>query len=68
MLDYLNSVYQPGKVILHKESANADKLAKLAPFTAAQQMVDGKPTVYICRNFSCEKPINSLKELKDRFY
>ncbi|WP_372794866.1 thioredoxin domain-containing protein [Pontiella sp.] len=67
MLDYLNSVYKPGKVILHKDSGNAEKLAEIAPFTKDQQMVDGKPTVYICRNFACEKPISSLEELKSRF-
>jgi len=67
MLDVLNSVYKPGKVVLLKDSANAEKLAELAPFTKEQQMVDGKPTVYICRNYACEKPINSLDELKERF-
>ncbi len=66
LLDYLGSVYRPGKVILHKEAANAARLAAVAPFTKEQQLVDGKPTVYICRNFACEKPISSLEELKER--
>ena len=67
MLDYINSVYKPGKVVLLKNEANADRLAKRAPFTKDQNQVDGKPTVYICRNFACEKPINTLEELKQRF-
>lgn len=67
MLDYINSVYKPGKVILFKNDTNADQLTKLAPFTKDQNQVGGKPTVYICRNFACEKPINSLEELKQRF-
>lgn len=67
MLKYIHSVYKPGKVVLIKDAANAEALAKLAPFTQDQNPVGGKPTVYICRNFACEKPINSLEELKQRF-
>ncbi|MDF7826837.1 thioredoxin domain-containing protein [Pontiellaceae bacterium B12227] len=67
MLEYIHSVYKPGKVVLLKEPANADQLAELAPFTKDQHQLDGKTTVYICRNFACERPLNSLKELKSRF-
>jgi uncharacterized protein YyaL (SSP411 family) len=67
MLDYIRSVYKPEKVVLFKTAENADDLANLAPFTEEQEMVDGKPTVYICRNFACEQPVTSLEELKSRF-
>ncbi|MDZ8118420.1 thioredoxin domain-containing protein [Pontiella agarivorans] len=66
MIEYLHSVYQPGRVMLHKDADHADQLAVIAPFTKEQQMIDGKPTVYICRNFACEKPVNTLEELKGR--
>ena len=66
MLCHINSVYNPGKVVLFKDPAESDRLARLAPFTGEQGMVDGKTTVYICRNFACEKPINSIEELKSR--
>jgi uncharacterized protein YyaL (SSP411 family) len=66
MLDYINSVYKPGKVVLFKDPEDAEKLTEIAPFTKEQGMVGGKATVYICRNFSCEQPINSLEELKER--
>jgi uncharacterized protein YyaL (SSP411 family) len=67
MLDYIHSVYQRGKVILFKDTENTEAPAELAPFTKDQNQMDGKSTVYICRNFACEKPINSLEELKKRF-
>jgi uncharacterized protein YyaL (SSP411 family) len=67
MLDHIRAVYQPGKVVLLKDPEDESELSKLAPFTKEQKMVEGNPTVYICRNFACEKPINSLKELKTRF-
>jgi uncharacterized protein YyaL (SSP411 family) len=66
MLEYVNRVYKPGKVVLFKDPDDSKQLEKLAAFTKEQDMVDGKTTVYICRNFACEKPINSLEELKAR--
>jgi len=67
LLEHIRSVYMPGRVVLLKEPAEAGRLARIAPFTKEQGMVDGKPTVYLCRNFACERPINSLDELKARF-
>ncbi|MEA2067907.1 MAG: thioredoxin domain-containing protein [Verrucomicrobiota bacterium] len=66
MLKHINSIYKPGKVVLFKNPTVAEKLAGLAPFTKEQGMVDGETTVYICRNFACEKPINSIDELRER--
>jgi uncharacterized protein YyaL (SSP411 family) len=66
ILAYINGIYKPGKVVLYKDPADADKLASIAPFTKDQKMVGEKTTVYICRNFACEQPINSLDELKSR--
>ncbi len=66
MLDYINSVYKPGKVVLFKDPAESNELVELAPFTKDQDMMGGKTTVYICRNFACEQPINSVAELKER--
>jgi uncharacterized protein YyaL (SSP411 family) len=66
MLETINRTYKPGKVVLFKDPAEAEKLAKIAAFTKEQGMMDGKATVYICRNFACEQPINSLEKLKER--
>jgi uncharacterized protein YyaL (SSP411 family) len=66
MLETINCSYKPGKVVLFKDPADADVLAKVAPFTKGQGMVGGKTTVYLCRNFACEQPITSLEELKEK--
>ena len=66
MLECIHSVYQPGKVVLLKDSGNAERLAEFAPFTKEQCRVGGKPTVYICRNFGCEQPINTIEALRER--
>ena len=66
MIDHINRIYSPGKVVLLKDPVSAGKLDALAPFTKEQDMLDGKTTVYICRGFACEKPITSLDELKQK--
>ncbi|MCF7848487.1 MAG: thioredoxin domain-containing protein [Kiritimatiellales bacterium] len=67
MLKTIRSVYRPGKVLLFKDVSTSDgTLEKLAPFTKEQGMVAGKATVYICRNFACDQPINSPGELKKK--
>ncbi|VGO19436.1 thioredoxin domain-containing protein [Pontiella sulfatireligans] len=66
MLEYIHSVYKPGKVVLFKDPSDAGKLADLAPFSKELGMVGGKATVYICRGFACEQPVNSIKDLKSK--
>ena len=66
MLDYVNSIYNPGKVVVFKDPADSGLIEKTAPFTREQGMVNGKTTVYICHNFSCEQPVNTLDQLKKR--
>jgi len=68
MLEYIRSVYRPGTVVLFKGWEDRERLAAIAPFTKALEMVDGKATVYLCRNFTCEMPITSLKELQAAFH
>ncbi len=38
-------------------------LPELAPFTAPLTPQGGKAAAYVCRNFSCEKPVTSVDEL-----
>ena len=33
-----------------------DGLYKLAPWIKNQKMIDEKPTIYVCQDFSCRKP------------
>ena len=62
----INGSYNPGKVLLFKDPAEAEALGKIAPFTKQLKMVDGKATAYICRNFACERPVNAPGKLKAR--
>ncbi|MBU6453078.1 MAG: thioredoxin domain-containing protein [Cyanobacteria bacterium REEB67] len=74
MLFCLHRLYQPNRVLLvvREEAPGAknaagstfEPLAKISPLAAERTAIDGKPTVYICKNFTCEKPITDLNDLK----
>lgn len=53
--------YLPSKIILLKTLSN--NLQKIAPYVSGQNPIKGKAAVYLCRNFSCEYPINDYKKI-----
>lgn len=56
------SRYLPNKVVL---SSRPDRPLE-TPVTDDRKLVEDKPTVYICQNFTCEKPIAKLDQLKEK--
>ena len=56
-LDLLNKSFLPDTNYLYPSS--------LLPWTEAYQKGVEEPTVFICENFTCKKPLHSLKELQD---
>jgi len=63
MLFCLHRDYQPNRVILVMKEGDAE-LSKLSPLARERTAKGGKPTVYICKNFTCEKPITDPNDLK----
>ncbi len=63
-LEYFRTEFIPNKIILFKEPHDQE-LAKIAPFSESQTQIDHKTTVYICRNFVCERPVTNLEEIKN---
>ena len=50
--------YLPNKVVAGAPSAIAD-----LPLLANRQMIDGKPTAYVCERYVCQKPVTAPDEL-----
>ncbi|MEM7146293.1 MAG: thioredoxin domain-containing protein [Verrucomicrobiota bacterium] len=56
--------YHPNKVLLLLDGGPAQEaLAAQNDFLAAFTQKDGKPTLYLCRDFVCEAPANDLKDV-----
>jgi len=66
MLQALHNNFDPLRTVLLKDPSDQERMTELAPFTKEMGMLDEEPTVYICQNFACDQPINSLDVLKDR--
>jgi len=60
MLGALRRPFLPNKVVIHRTEANAEALARLAPYTAAQAPVGGAATAYVCLDFACRLPTNEV--------
>ncbi len=51
-------------VIANLDAADYKLLEESCPLLAGRQLLDGKATVYICRNFTCSAPLNNSEQLR----
>jgi uncharacterized protein YyaL (SSP411 family) len=48
--------YRPFAVVTRIDPSDQTALATHMPWIAQMKMIDGKPTVYVCRGFTCDAP------------
>lgn len=65
MLRELNRYFIPNKVVILNDPDDKS-IQELAPYTKQQTMRDGKATVYICQNYSCEQPVTDPEEMAEK--
>ena len=63
ILGAIHRAFVPDKVVLLRPAVGSEELIELAPFVEAQGVMDGKPTIYVCENFTCQKPTHDLAEV-----
>jgi len=57
--------FLPNKIVVFSQSGVTDnELFNLIPLIKDKVAIQGKPTVYICENYTCKAPITDLEELK----
>jgi uncharacterized protein YyaL (SSP411 family) len=59
LLNDLQNTFLPHITVLVAE--RAEDLAKVAPFAAEYEQLEGKTTVYVCENFSCHQPTTDME-------
>ena len=59
----INRHFMPNKVIAFTSSRD-DELSGRIPLITDKVAVQGKPTVYICENYTCKAPITDLDDLR----
>ena len=64
MLQMLRERFLPRAVVLlHPPGPGGAAIEALAPDVAAQGMLEGKPTAYVCEHFVCRLPVHELGAL-----
>ncbi|MEJ7860191.1 MAG: thioredoxin domain-containing protein [Pyrinomonadaceae bacterium] len=56
------SDYLPNKVMVLAE--NAEENAEIIPLLQGRKMINEMPTAFVCENFTCQKPVNTVGELR----
>jgi hypothetical protein len=62
----LKEIYQkflPNKVIILVDDNSRTYFTNYLPFLKDMTMIDGRTTVYICKNYSCQLPTNDLEKV-----
>jgi uncharacterized protein YyaL (SSP411 family) len=63
MIELVQSKFLPNAVVLLHEQGSA--IEQIVPFVKNQIAIDNKATAYVCENYVCNKPTNSVNELKE---
>jgi len=64
MINEINKKYIPNKVVLLKsDEKDTEGISLFAPFTKGQEKLNGKTTVFVCRNYVCNLPVTESEKL-----
>ena len=55
--------YRPTLLVVPVTGERHERLAQQLPWVGAMKSVDGRPTAYFCRNFTCKAPVTSADAL-----
>lgn len=65
LLETIHRMFLPNRVLMLQQGGEKGKrLSALSSYTEALQPVEGQPTVYICENYACQKPITDVETLR----
>ena len=62
-LTAVHSRYVPNKVLAL--ASDAEGLSDLIPLLEGKTQVDGRATIYVCENYTCQAPITDVEELAE---
>ena len=59
--------FLPNKVVLLRPTKGESrrKIEALSPFIKSQLPLNGRPTVYVCKNYVCDLPVTEVGKLRD---
>jgi len=65
MLKLIDSKFLPNAVtLLHEQGQKGAAIEQIVPFVSNQVVIDGKVAAYVCENYICNRPVDSVDELE----
>jgi len=65
IIQNLNSIYQPNKVIILKEIKIKEiSIENLVPFIKDYSQIKNQATIYVCKNQQCQLPVTDIEKMK----
>jgi len=61
ILDIIGKKFLPNKILILNSDDN--NIGKISSFVKNQKALEGKTTIYICRNFNCNLPLNDMDKI-----
>ena len=62
LLSRIHSLYLPNKTL--RLVSPDESLKAVSPLLEGKTQINGRPTIYICQNFTCSPPVTEWEELK----
>lgn len=63
VLEKLKKQFNPFSVLHVISEDSRTALAQLAPYTMAQKRINEKPSLYVCKEFSCDTPLDKIDDM-----
>ena len=63
MIAAINKEFSPHKVVMLKSRKHAEKLSRIAGFTDGLQLIEGRATAHMCKNFSCTESTSDFETM-----
>lgn len=63
IIRHFHSAFDPNKVLLFRPMEMNSEIFEIAPFLKEQIAINRKTSIYVCRNYSCEKPVFDVTQL-----
>ena len=65
MMNLVHDMYEPGRILLLADKAKNEKfLSHYLLFIKDMEMINAKATAYVCKDFVCKLPVNTLDGLQ----
>ena len=66
MLQLIRSKFLPEAVVLFHDQGSTDPtIYEIVPFLKQQVALNGGATAYVCEDYTCREPLNSIDEFED---